>query len=90
MTSGVTLGFIDTIADPMMELMKKELAGETFIRRSFRQGQPNVEALHDQPAVTVQVLFLGVLLVKLMLMVAMMMLMLLPVMMMSMLILKKK
>ncbi|KAM3266270.1 hypothetical protein P3L10_003264 [Capsicum annuum] len=49
MTFYITLGHIDTIADPMMELIKKELAGATTIRRAVRQGQPNVEALHDQP-----------------------------------------
>ncbi|KAM3324573.1 hypothetical protein P3S67_005725 [Capsicum chacoense] len=45
----ITLGYIDTIADPMVDLIKKELAGATTIRRVVRQGQPNVEALHDQP-----------------------------------------
>ncbi|KAF3629489.1 hypothetical protein FXO37_28912 [Capsicum annuum] len=40
---------VDTIADPMVELIKKKLAGPTAIRRVVRQGQPNVEALHDQP-----------------------------------------
>ncbi|KAM3357438.1 hypothetical protein P3S68_020368 [Capsicum galapagoense] len=49
MTFYITLGHIDTIADPMMELIKRELAGATTIRRAVRQGQPNVEALHDQP-----------------------------------------
>ncbi|KAM3379751.1 hypothetical protein P3S68_012165 [Capsicum galapagoense] len=49
MTSYITLGHVDTIADPMVELIKKELAGATAIRRAVRQGQPNVEALHDQP-----------------------------------------
>ena len=32
-----------------MELVKKKLDGLTSIRRVVRQGQPNVEALHDQP-----------------------------------------
>ncbi|KAM3382579.1 hypothetical protein P3S68_008153 [Capsicum galapagoense] len=49
MTSYITLGHVDTIADPTVELIKKELAGATAIRRAVRQGQPNVEALHDQP-----------------------------------------
>ena len=49
MTSFITLGHVDTITDPTVELIKKELAGETSIRRAVRQGQPNVEALHDQP-----------------------------------------
>ncbi|KAF3657452.1 hypothetical protein FXO37_14929 [Capsicum annuum] len=49
MTSYITLGHIDTIADPTVELIKKELAGATAIRRAVRQGQPNVEVFHDQP-----------------------------------------
>ena len=49
MTSYITLGHVNTIADPMVELIKKELAGPTAIRRAVRQGQPNVEALHDHP-----------------------------------------
>ncbi|KAF3620916.1 hypothetical protein FXO38_32088 [Capsicum annuum] len=49
MTSIITLGLVDTIANPSMELIKKELAGETAIRKAVRQGQPNVEALYDQP-----------------------------------------
>ncbi|KAF3683132.1 hypothetical protein FXO38_00926 [Capsicum annuum] len=49
MTSDITLGHVDTIADPMVELIKKKLVGATAIRRVVRQGQPNVEALHDQP-----------------------------------------
>ncbi|KAF3684321.1 hypothetical protein FXO38_00351 [Capsicum annuum] len=49
MTSYITLGYVDTIADPMVELIKKELAGAIAIRRVVRQGQPNVEALHNQP-----------------------------------------
>ncbi|KAF3634390.1 hypothetical protein FXO38_25159 [Capsicum annuum] len=48
MTSYITLGYVDTIADSTVELIKKELAGATTIRRAVRQGQPNVEALHDQ------------------------------------------
>ncbi|KAF3669979.1 putative glycerol-3-phosphate 2-O-acyltransferase 6-like [Capsicum annuum] len=40
---------VDTMADPMVELIKKELAGATAIRRAVRQGQPNIEAFHDQP-----------------------------------------
>ncbi|KAM3201967.1 hypothetical protein P3L10_029591 [Capsicum annuum] len=49
MTSYITLGHVDTIADPTVELMKKELARATAIRRAVRQGQPNIEALYDQP-----------------------------------------
>ncbi|KAF3674942.1 hypothetical protein FXO37_06135 [Capsicum annuum] len=49
MTSYITLGHVNTITDPTVELIKKELAGATAIRRAVRQGQPNVEALHDQP-----------------------------------------
>ncbi|KAF3665102.1 hypothetical protein FXO37_11182 [Capsicum annuum] len=45
----ITLGHVDTIANPTVELIKKELAGATAIRRASRQGQPNFEALHDQP-----------------------------------------
>ncbi|KAF3685965.1 hypothetical protein FXO37_00091 [Capsicum annuum] len=37
MTSFITLGLVDTIADPMVELIKKELAGATSIRRAARQ-----------------------------------------------------
>ncbi|KAM3382898.1 hypothetical protein P3S68_008473 [Capsicum galapagoense] len=48
MTSYITLGYVDTIEDPMVELIKKELVRATTIRRAVRQGQPNVEALHDQ------------------------------------------
>ncbi|KAF3626078.1 hypothetical protein FXO37_30527 [Capsicum annuum] len=48
MTSYITLGYVDTIADPTIELIRKELARATVIRRTVRQGQPNVEALHDQ------------------------------------------
>ncbi|KAM3203259.1 hypothetical protein P3L10_030885 [Capsicum annuum] len=36
----------------MVELIKKELAGDTTIRRAVRQGQPNVKALQDQPTAT--------------------------------------
>ncbi|KAM3362060.1 hypothetical protein P3S68_016914 [Capsicum galapagoense] len=43
------MGLVDTTADPMVELIKKKLAGATVIRRAVRQGQLNVEALHDQP-----------------------------------------
>ena len=49
MTSYITLGHVDTIVDPTVDLIKKELAGEIDIRRAVRQSQPNVEALHDQP-----------------------------------------
>ncbi|PHT38265.1 Vicilin-like antimicrobial peptides 2-3 [Capsicum baccatum] len=49
MTSYINLGHVDTIVDPTVELIKKELAGATAIRRVVTQGQPNVEALHDQP-----------------------------------------
>ncbi|KAF3634621.1 hypothetical protein FXO37_26389 [Capsicum annuum] len=37
MTSYITLGHVDTIEDPMVELIKKELARETAIRRAVRQ-----------------------------------------------------
>ncbi|KAM3380322.1 hypothetical protein P3S68_005895 [Capsicum galapagoense] len=47
MTSFLTLGLIDTKKDPTVELIKKELDGATSIRRAVRQGQSNVEALHD-------------------------------------------
>ncbi|KAF3629559.1 Pentatricopeptide repeat-containing protein, mitochondrial [Capsicum annuum] len=47
MTPFHTLGLIDTKEDPTMELINKELDGETSIRRAVRQGQSNVEALHD-------------------------------------------
>ncbi|KAF3616616.1 hypothetical protein FXO37_35032 [Capsicum annuum] len=33
----------------MVDLIKKELTGAITIRRVVRQGQPNVETLHDQP-----------------------------------------
>ena len=49
MTFFITLGLVDIIADPTVELIKKELAGATAIRRAVRQGQPSVKALHDQP-----------------------------------------
>ncbi|KAF3648856.1 hypothetical protein FXO37_19238 [Capsicum annuum] len=49
MTSFITLGLVDTKADPTVESIEKELARAIAIRRSVRQGQPNVEALHDQP-----------------------------------------
>ncbi|KAF3644175.1 putative glycerol-3-phosphate 2-O-acyltransferase 6-like [Capsicum annuum] len=49
MTSYITLGHVDTIAYPTVELIKKELVGATAIRRAVRQGQTNVEALHEQP-----------------------------------------
>ncbi|KAF3673554.1 putative glycerol-3-phosphate 2-O-acyltransferase 6-like [Capsicum annuum] len=49
MTYFLTLGLVDTKEDPKVELIKKELAGATSIRRSVRQWHPNVEALHDQP-----------------------------------------
>ncbi|KAF3639632.1 hypothetical protein FXO38_22552 [Capsicum annuum] len=52
MTSLITLDFFDTITYPTIELIKKELDGATAIRRAVRQGQPNVDALHDQPAAT--------------------------------------
>ncbi|KAF3634556.1 hypothetical protein FXO38_25063 [Capsicum annuum] len=48
----VATGLVDTTADPAVELIKKELAGATAIRRAVRQGQPNTEALHDQPTIT--------------------------------------
>ncbi|KAF3637786.1 hypothetical protein FXO37_24718 [Capsicum annuum] len=49
MNSYITLGHVDTIVDPTVDLIRKELAGATAIRRSVRQGQPNVMSLHDQP-----------------------------------------
>ncbi|XP_047253809.1 uncharacterized protein LOC124887918 [Capsicum annuum] len=49
MTSYITLGHIDIIVDPMVDLKRKELAEAIAIRIAVRQGQPNVEALHDQP-----------------------------------------
>ncbi|KAM3236123.1 hypothetical protein P3L10_016160 [Capsicum annuum] len=49
MTFFLTLGLIDTKKDPTVELIKKELDRAISIRRAVRQGQPNVEALHDQP-----------------------------------------
>ncbi|KAF3652961.1 hypothetical protein FXO37_17246 [Capsicum annuum] len=49
MTSYITIGPVDTMADPTVELIKKELARAITIKRAVRQGQPNVEALHDQP-----------------------------------------
>ncbi len=48
MISFLTLGLVDTKEDPTVELIKKELDGATSIRREVRQGQSNVEALHDQ------------------------------------------
>ena len=36
MTSYITLGHVDTIADPTVELIKKELTGATDIRRAVR------------------------------------------------------
>ena len=90
-TSYITLGHVDTIADPTVDLIKKELTGAIAIRRAVRQGRPNVEALHDQPATIDPGATSGVLLVDLFILVAaMLMLMLLPIMMMSMLILMKK
>ncbi|KAM3374659.1 hypothetical protein P3S68_013373 [Capsicum galapagoense] len=47
MTSFLTLGLVQTKEDPTVELIKKELDGATSIRRAVRQGQSNVEALHD-------------------------------------------
>ncbi|PHU19104.1 hypothetical protein BC332_10255 [Capsicum chinense] len=52
MTSFITLGFVDTLADPTVDLIKKELAGVIAIRRAVREDEPNVEALHDQPTAT--------------------------------------
>ncbi|KAF3639972.1 hypothetical protein FXO37_23731 [Capsicum annuum] len=49
MTSYITLGHVDTIVDPLVKLIRKELTGATTIRRAVRQGQPNIKALHDQP-----------------------------------------
>ncbi|KAF3613573.1 hypothetical protein FXO38_36160 [Capsicum annuum] len=51
MTFFITLGLVDIIEDSTVELIKKELARATSIRRAIRQG-PNVEVLHDQPATT--------------------------------------
>ncbi|KAM3356649.1 hypothetical protein P3S68_023363 [Capsicum galapagoense] len=47
MISFLTLGLVDTKEDPTVELIKKELDGATSIRKAIRQGQSNVEALHD-------------------------------------------
>ncbi|KAM3283059.1 hypothetical protein P3S67_026704 [Capsicum chacoense] len=47
MTFFLTLGLVDTKEEPMVELIKKELDGETSIRIVVRQGQSNVEALYD-------------------------------------------
>ncbi|PHT98774.1 hypothetical protein BC332_32294 [Capsicum chinense] len=85
MTSYITLSYVDNIADPIVELIKKKLAGATAIRRAVRQGHPNVKTLHDQPTKTIRVL----LLVDLLVLVACI-LMLLPLVMMSMLMLKKE
>ncbi|KAF3637136.1 putative glycerol-3-phosphate 2-O-acyltransferase 6-like [Capsicum annuum] len=46
------MGLVDTIADPIVDLIKKKLVGAIAIRRVVRQGQPNVETLHDQPTAT--------------------------------------
>ncbi|KAF3676143.1 Cytochrome b-c1 complex subunit 7-1 [Capsicum annuum] len=51
-TSFITLGHVDTRADPTVELIKKELDGATTIRRTVRQGQSSVKALHDQTTAT--------------------------------------
>ncbi|KAF3683084.1 hypothetical protein FXO37_02030 [Capsicum annuum] len=48
MTSFITLCHVDTIAYPIVELIKKELAGAIAIRRAVRKGHPSVEALYDQ------------------------------------------
>lgn len=37
-TSFITLGLVDIIADPTVELIKKELAGAITIKRAVRQG----------------------------------------------------
>ncbi|PHU18546.1 Protein-tyrosine-phosphatase MKP1 [Capsicum chinense] len=50
--NAVRLISIDTIANPIVELIKKELARAIAIRSTVRQGLPNVEALHDQPTAT--------------------------------------
>lgn len=52
MASFVTLDLVHTIADPIIELIKKELDITRSIRWESREGQPHVEALHDQPATT--------------------------------------
>ncbi|KAF3674790.1 hypothetical protein FXO37_06219 [Capsicum annuum] len=52
MTYFITLGHIDTIEDPTRELIKKQLAGKTTIRREVRQGQPSIKAFHDQTTTT--------------------------------------
>ncbi|KAF3650795.1 hypothetical protein FXO37_18300 [Capsicum annuum] len=36
----------------MVKLINKELDGAIDIRRAVRQGQPNIEAFHDQPTAT--------------------------------------
>ncbi|KAF3681206.1 hypothetical protein FXO37_02996 [Capsicum annuum] len=41
MTFYITLGHVDTIADPTVELIRKELARATAIRRAAKQGHPN-------------------------------------------------
>ncbi|KAM3356229.1 hypothetical protein P3S68_022943 [Capsicum galapagoense] len=53
MTYFLTLGLVNTKEDPTVELIKKELAGATSIKREVRQGQPNVEVLHDQPQIAI-------------------------------------
>ncbi|KAF3661648.1 hypothetical protein FXO37_12828 [Capsicum annuum] len=68
MTSFITLGLVDTTTYLTMELIKKELAGATAIRRAVRQGQPNVKALYDQPIATDSSVSSGVLLVELLMM----------------------
>ncbi|KAF3616996.1 hypothetical protein FXO38_34248 [Capsicum annuum] len=82
----ITLGLIDTIADPMVELIKKEFSRAIAIRREVRQGQPNVQALHDQPTAIDLGASYGVLLVDQVEAI----LMLLPFMMISMLMFKIK
>ncbi|KAF3656833.1 hypothetical protein FXO37_15262 [Capsicum annuum] len=51
MTSFITLDFVDTIAHPTVELIKKKLAGEIAIKRVVRKGT-NIKTLYDQPAAT--------------------------------------
>ncbi|KAF3645226.1 hypothetical protein FXO37_21085 [Capsicum annuum] len=50
---------VDLFNPPDDALIKKELAGATAIRRAVRQGQPIVEALHDQPTKVDQGAFSG-------------------------------
>ncbi|KAM3377665.1 hypothetical protein P3S68_010078 [Capsicum galapagoense] len=48
----LTLHLVDTKEDPTVKLIKKKLYKAASIRREVRQGQSNVEALHDQTQTT--------------------------------------